>query len=369
MNKYKKIVYIWISSILLLAVFHVGTYYLLTSKVYPSSNDRVIGDLARISYMQDIVSERSLNETNLAKHHIKFTDYTGQKIDLLTIGDSFSNGMGFGLNRYYQDYLSTIYDLKVLNINAQKIGNSSNYIEIIALLANSGFLEQMGVKYVVIESVQREALVRFAKNDIDFSLKSNNSLENVFQGAKKTYKSEEVHNERPTIINNLNLNALIYNLSYYIRGYGKINSSVYIEELNKELFSAKAKSELVFFHEDFKKLSLETEENIKLLNDNLNSLADILKVKNIKLIFMPAVDKYNLYKPYIISSQYSESIFFEYIRTLPKDYIFIDTKKILSELLSNDVKDVFYSDDTHWSYIASEAIIRNKVFSHLFEVD
>ena len=36
---------------------------------------------------------------------------------------------------------------------------------------------------------------------------------------------------------------------------------------------------------------------------------------------MPAVDKYNLYSPYIISNSYAKSMFFEYLDTLQKDYI------------------------------------------------
>lgn len=366
MNKFKKITYFWILSIIIFIIFNIIMFYGFTNKVYPLTSKTTIGDFGRMSYVIDVLQEKE-NINNLTKRHISHNEYNGEKIELLTIGDSFSNGGAGGTNSYYQDYIATIYDKNVLNINAQKIENTTNYIEIVSLLANSGFLEQMGVKYVLIESVQRESLVRFAKKDIDFSLKSNNSLENIFKSSKKTYEIEEAYNYRPTIINNLNLNAFLYNVNYYIKGYGKINSSVYVEKLNKELFTSTASSKLLFFHEDLKKMSLETKENIELLNDNLNTLSNILKAKNIKLIYMPAVDKYNLYRPYIISNQYSESMFFEYLTTLEKDYVFIDTKNILSELLDNNFKDVFYSDDTHWSYVASETIVRNKVFNDLFK--
>ncbi|MGJ0380337.1 hypothetical protein NG776_09900, partial [Aliarcobacter cryaerophilus] len=149
-------------------------------------------------------------------------------------------------------------------------------------------------------------------------------------------------------------------------GYGKLNSSVYIEKLNKDLFTSKSSSKLAFYHEDIKKLSLETKENIELLNHNFNNLADILESKGIKLIFMPAVDKYNLYRPYIISNNYSESIFFEYLSTLGKKYIFINTKEILSKNLENSEKDIFYADDTHWSYKASINIIESEAFNNIF---
>lgn len=104
-----------------------------------------------------------------------------------------------------------------------------------------------------------------------------------------------------------------------------MSSHVYRENLNKELFSVLSSKDLLFYYEDLKYLDLETKENVELLNENFNILARDLSQKGIKLIFMPAVDKYNLYRPYIISNIYKESIFFEYLETLPKEYIFINT--------------------------------------------
>ena len=220
---------------------------------------------------------------------------------------------------------------------------------------------------MLIESVHREALVRFARNDLNLAIKTDKNLENIFRNSMETYNIEKLHNLKPSIINNLNLNAFIYNIKYYIKGYGKLNSSVYIEKLNKDLFTSKSSSKLAFYHEDIKKLSLETKENIELLNHNFNNLADILESKGINLIFMPAVDKYNLYRPYIISNNYSESIFFEYLSTLDKKYIFINTKEILSKNLENSEKDIFYADDTHWSYKASINIIESDAFNNIFK--
>ena len=362
MSKFKKITFLWILSISVFLIFNFLIFFNYTSKVYPDTADTTIGDLARMSYSVDIIQERE-NITDLEKLHLYQNQYNYENIDMVTIGDSFSNGGAGGKNRYYQDYISTIYNKKVLNLNIQ---NYKNYLEIIAFFANSGYLEKIGAKYVLIESVQREALVRFARNDLNLAIKTNKNLETIFRNSMETYNIEKLHNLKPSIINNLNLNAFIYNIKYYIKGYGKLNSSVYIEKLNKDLFTSKSSSKLAFYHEDIKKLSLETKENIELLNHNFNNLADILESKGIKLIFMPAVDKYNLYRPYIISNNYSESIFFEYLSTLDKKYIFINTKEILSKNLENSEKDIFYADDTHWSYKASINIIESEAFNNIF---
>ena len=359
MSKFKKITFLWLLFISIFLIFNFLVFFNYTSKVYPDTADTTIGDLARMSYSVDIIQERE-NITDLEKLHLYQNQYNYENIDMVTIGDSFSNGGAGGKNRYYQDYISTIYNKKVLNLNIQ---NYKNYLEIIALFANSGYLEKIGVKYVLIESVQREALVRFARNDLNLAIKTDKNLETIFRNSMETYNIEKLHNLKPSIINNLNLNAFIYNIKYYIKGYGKLNSSVYIEKLNKDLFTSKSSSKLAFYHEDIKKLSLETKENIELLNHNFNNLADILESKGIKLIFMPAVDKYNLYRPYIVSNNYKESIFFEYLSTLDKKYIFINTKEILSKNLENSEKDIFYADDTHWSYKASINIIESDAFN------
>ena len=362
MSKFKKITFLWILSISVFLIFNFIIFFNFTNKVYPETSNSTIGDLARMSYSVDIIQERE-NITDLEKLHLYQNQYNYENIDMVTIGDSFSNGGAGGKNRYYQDYISTIYNKKVLNLNIQ---NYKNYLEIIAFFANSGYLEKIGAKYVLIESVQREALVRFARNDLNLAIKTDKNLETIFRNSMETYNIEKLHNLKPSIINNLNLNAFIYNIKYYIKGYGKLNSSVYIEKLNKDLFTSKSSSKLAFYHEDIKKLSLETKENIELLNHNFNNLADILESKGIKLIFMPAVDKYNLYRPYIISNNYSESIFFEYLSTLDKKYIFINTKEILSKNLENSERDIFYADDTHWSYKASNNIIESDAFNNIF---
>jgi len=71
---------------------------------------------------------------------------------------------------------------------------------------------------------------------------------------------------------------------------------------------------------------------------------------------MPSVDKYNLYSRFIVDNPYPDSRFFEELRKLPKRYVFIDTKKLLLGELERGEKDLFYPDDTHWSWKAPKRI-------------
>lgn len=378
MNKFKKMFYIWLFLGLIIILFHPTVYYFYVSKVFPKDNS-IVGDLSRMTYSVDLI-DKKFEKISLEKLHIKQNEYEGQNIDFITIGDSFSQGASGGLNPYYQDYIATLYNKNVLNIEAFK--ESKNYIETIYSLLNSGELEKRAVKYVLIESVQRRSLERFSVNDINTSLSIDKSL--LRNNIKINYNIQEITSANDTlidiikklfskstnndisVINNLNQNALIYNLRFKIKGYGKMTSHVYREKLSQDLFSKDISGDLLFYYEDLKYLGLETKQNIELLNDNFNKLSHALAKKNIKLIFMPAVDKYNLYRPYIVSNIYNESIFFEYLETLPKDYIFINTKKILSKELEKGEKDIFYVDDTHWSYKASKTIIKDESFKNIF---
>lgn len=92
-----------------------------------------------MTYSVDLI-DKKFEKISLEKLHIKQNEYEGQNIDFITIGDSFSQGASGGLNPYYQDYIATLYNKNVLNIEAFK--ESKNYIETIYSLLNSGELEK-----------------------------------------------------------------------------------------------------------------------------------------------------------------------------------------------------------------------------------
>jgi hypothetical protein len=88
-----------------------------------------------------------------------------------------------------------------------------------------------------------------------------------------------------------------------------------------------------------------------------------LRQKGITLIFMPVVDKLNLYRPIMKNDIYPRSIFFEELRTLPKEYILVDTKAILSKAIEEGELDLFHQDDTHWTWKASQRIFSSVRFA------
>jgi len=354
---YKKFTYSFLLILALLIVFHFTVWNVYTKYVFPENFN--IGDLGRMSYLKDSLSPRK-NEFDLPKKHIEVYKWDGRPIDVLTLGDSFSNGGGNGKNTYYEDYIASINDFEVLNI--KQLTSNDNYLNTIAVLNNSGFLKKTKVKYVLIESVEREAIRRFTM-PTDLNLKMDDKdIEKKFQDSRNQFQGGPLAKETiNSFISNLNVNAFKYNVLYNFKdnAYG---SQVYKHTLKKDMFTAKAPNTLLTYKHDYKRLHFATKENVEILNKNFNKLADVLAKKGIKLYFMPAVDKYNLYSGFIEDNKYPKSTFFEYLRVLPKKYIFIDTKEILLEELKKDKKDIYYSDDTHWSYKASEAIFEKVKF-------
>jgi len=341
--KEKKYLYIILALTVLFVGFHFITWNLFTKEVFIHKMGLHVGDLGRMSYLKKSFSLKK-NEQNLPLKHIDYND-TIKSIDVLTIGDSFSNNGSRGTNGYYQDYISTIQNLKVMNIQASHKG----FIETILILDSKGILDKLSPKIIILESVERAAIQRYSKKinwDIGLRKYSISFLD-------KKYNHSKV--PTPSFINNLNYNALLYSLLYKYDD-NAIFSQVYIANLSKKLFSCKDKDRLLFYWNDLTRQSLFNKKSITLLNNNLNKLQSILNSKNIKLYFMPTVDKYDLYSKYIKNNKYKKSRFFELLRPLKKKYHFIDTKIILEKMLDDNISDVYYSDDTHWSYKASKEI-------------
>lgn len=309
-----------------------------------------VGDLARLAYLPSI-STLKKNETTLPKKHIEMQEYNGQKIDVLTIGDSFFNGGGGGLNPYFQDYLASSKNLNVLNLKSYN-GSISNTLNII--LGND-FLEIVKPEYIIIESIEREIINAFS-NELKIDKKiSFNELQDYYKELNSKKKNEKTIFD---FINNSNIKIISHTLGYKF-SEKPFGSQVYKTKLEKRLFSKGKGDELYFYHADINNISLSTEKNVKKVNNNLNKLADILSKKSIKLYFIPAPDKYNVYYDYIEFKKHPRNTFFSKIRPLPKRYNFIDTKFILEEAIKKGQKDIYHVDDTHWSYKASEIIAEN----------
>jgi hypothetical protein len=340
-----------IGAIALFLSYHLIIWFLFTSKIFGLDEKHSIGDLARMSYQTDMIYKRKLEYT-LPKSFLYKEIYNKQPIDIITIGDSFSHGSPGGKNPYYQDYLASKYNLNVLNIDPI---DPYDYFSTVVGLYKSGFLKQSHTKYLIIESVERFFPRRFSQ---DLNISQYKALSPTISG--KTFKVR--HLDVP-IISTANYKLPYYSFLYLFKDNAK--KDVYKFELSKNLFTHNINNKILIFHDDIKNIPQFTEENIIKMNKNFNTIAKLLSKLNIKLIILPAPDKYDIYSLYIKKNKYPNNPFFKLIRPLQKEYIFIDTKQILTDKLKQGILDLYYPDDTHWNYKASEAIINQSRFKYL----
>jgi len=333
--------------ILIAVPFIAGNYLLwksVTEKLLTAVSDG--GDLARMGYILDSKYFRK-NRTDLPRVHREIDDNTGfRHADVITIGDSFSNFGGGGRNRFYQDYIASINDLEVENITPFA---ELNFLTVVAILDNNGYLDRVRPRSVIVSSSEKLCMERFV---LPADLERNMPLDQLLQ-YKRIYYGKGQQNVK--FINTGNLNYLKYKLLYCFSP-NAFFSNTYQLKLDRDFFSVKNSNVLLFYKNDVKSIKHDTDENLRKLNDNMNRLADKLARKGIRLYFMPCVDKYDLYSDYLVNNKYPQSVFFEKLRPLPKRYELIDTKEVLQKLLQKGEKDVFYPDDSHWSWKASEAI-------------
>jgi hypothetical protein len=248
--------------------------------------------------------------------------------------------------RYYQDYIASYNNFTVLNIYPYRHKDS---ITAISAMCNNGLIDRLKPRFILIESSQKFSIDDFAK-PIDFDIK-------IPPENGEPFSSQGIVSKLPVVgfINNGNFKFLVYNLFYKFSDHAFIGN-VCMRELTKEMFTVENGTWLLFLRDDVKRGASANIEKIMLMNRNLNTLAEKLATRGVKLYFMPCVDKYTLYSGYLKENPYAKSIFFEELRKLPKCYKLIDTKAILAEELEKGEKDIYYADDTHWSWKASEKI-------------
>jgi hypothetical protein len=318
------------------------------------------GDLARLGFVSGVKNVRTTYD-DLPSRHLEVKDYRGGRVDMITIGDSFSIGAGEGRNRYYQDYIATINGMTVLNIPTYKFeGITLGAMPVATLVAlyNAGWLDRIKPRYVLVESVERFAIQRLVTAfDLNIRIKPE-ELERYY----RTVKFGGSLNEDISFINEGNLKFLYYSFMYHFSEHA-FRNLVFRLKLSQPQFSGKQGDVLLFHGEEVQSSPLATPQNIRTANDNLNTIARMLRSKGVTLIFMPVVDKLNLYRQFINDDRYPRSIFFEELRRLPKEYLLIDTKAILAKAIDEGELDLFYQDDTHWTWKASQRIFSSVRFA------
>ena len=302
------------------------------------------GDLSRIGtvlhadsdYHKRIGDDRpdSIYYVNLSK-----ADLTPRKkYDVLNVGDSFTQKDEVS----YQNYLARDGRLSVLNIDS-----TTNAIHTVSALANSNTLQAMGIRYVVVQSVER----LFVKRGLEARSDERTELEHLrpWHGIQKDEQSI------PPFFSPATLTYPLHGLLYQLDD-NAVFGKVYRVPLQRSLFSS-GEREVMFLGKDKVLLKYNNDTaRINRVNEVLNDLGERLALQDIQLIVVPAPNKYTIYHNYFQDrDRYPAPTTLSYLSQLPKSYTYIDTRALLLRKVE-DEEDLYFYDDTHWSPSAAKAV-------------
>ncbi len=324
----------------------------ITETFYSVSEEE---DLLRVGFIIDNSEYRNIIKDNFKAMPIKYeqiitTDLEKENhFSAMVIGDSFSLQHEFG----YKNYLANQDSISVIYMNQYFFGNP---IQSLINITNGDVFDRLKVDFVVLQSVERYFVNRVEKIDTLSSL----SLEALKLSIEETKKSDnKPTNEKArsdyTLFSDRMIKVPYFNLAYCLfdKPYG---SKTYKVNTTISLFTNKPNT-LLFYQEDVDNIEVNNDlEKVIELNKTLNFLYTKLIAKGINLIVLPSPDKYDVYYDFISKKEkYPEPLFFDYLDSLPKSYLYINSKEIIKDLIK-ETKDAYYYDDTHWSPITAERI-------------
>lgn len=352
---HKKFSYIFIITMVFFVCFHCIAWQ-KTKKILAVPNSYQVGDVARLAYDTDIAVVKKLENINLKKRHQWLSGKNPKKVDMLTFGDSFTRGGAGGKNPYFQDYIATYNDLNILHVNNYR----SHYtcVQTLLILLNSGYLDKIKPKYIILESAEKYCTKRLA---VDLNFNQTDTIKKI-EKYYKLYPQKPVNGQtfkKLEFINSGNFKHYLYNFLYKFNVRAFI-SKVYRFKTNKKIYG---KEYALLYKDEIKNAKNITPAMMDQVNNNLNKIGKLLKEKGIQLYFMPVVDKYNLYHNFYLNNPYPKSKFFKLLRQQDNQhYKIIDTDAILEKELKNGTIDLFFYDDTHWTHKASETIFKEMRF-------
>ncbi|MBR4264892.1 MAG: hypothetical protein IKQ46_02430 [Bacteroidales bacterium] len=264
--------------------------------------------------------------------------------EIITIGDSFSQGTTMGYQNYLGHKLNkTISNFRIKEARPENTGYTllkKNMIPKCKVLITESvertFIKSLSDEFTIFDNIQKKEIIT----------NNEKNLLNFFKPQDIEIKSYD-----------FNFKKL---LNYYTNKF-TISKSYKKLKLIQPMFTARKYSEYLYIYNNKKNWDGDllfqylTENEIKKAKNNLNSLIEEAEKQNIKLIYMIPADKYDMYYDFIENNPYPPNPSFDYFKDLDTN-IFVNTKQILTPYLKNGEKDIYRVNDTHWSIKAAKIV-------------
>ena len=311
-----------------------GLVLYITLYISPRADTGDLGNLALIPFWAEYGQMIQKHE----KKEVLFTKVNRTKdlrkihVNVLTVGDSFSQQENAG----YQNYMPE-QGLTVANCKRSLYDNPIQYAYNIM---DWGVVDSTNIDVMVVEVGERDFAGR---------------IEN-FRVNKVEVPEPEILPNSGTKRNNSNEWSLLRARDFILYRFAN-RSPVYVVDLKKDFFDSKEPRKLYFYYADIKN-GLTIDKSIRpKVKDVFNLLSKKARERGFALVLMLPVDKYDLYQDYIIDNPYDTKRINEDVRELLGDVPEVMLcKYCLKPLIDKGEKDVFLFDNSHWSYKASKVV-------------
>ena len=326
--------------ILTFAIFYI-CIAIYKYAIYP----KVTGDLSSLrkipvgyDYANNIHQQFPFDTTYILCWH------EGMKIDgesVIVIGDSFSNReepnqQGYQTENSWSRYAAESLGIRVINFR--------NYLcwfypeQLFLSLIEERVIPDNCI--VILESVERHMITRLT------TPYDENYYQTYIDGLRvaKTNR-DKTKNKKET--------DWIAETTTFIRYRLGKESPAHRFKLSQPCFSHSRYGTTLFsYYEDEANIDDNVSMRIPIMRNTLDSLFCIAKQHNIRLFYMIAADKYDIYESLIVN-KHKQNHLLDYF---PSNDSIINTKELLLPYILSDVQDVYRLDDTHWSPIGSKIV-------------
>ena len=265
--------------------------------------------------------------------------------DIITCGDSFSQQGKYG----FQNYMAR-KGYKI--INYFPYGSQRwNSFQLAFDLMNLEYVDSTNVKVLIIESVERELVNRLSKLDFTHTTLEEGS-ENSEQPEKKGLLSE----------------SKIY-LDFLI-GTDHGENPVKKLKLSKPMFSGHRGTDLYIYQDDVENGCFIPNDAYLCIKANIDRLFAKASSKGIELIVLICPDKYDMYQDYVVNNTYpKKTINEDFRRVVGDNKNIVIGKEILSPYIKKGDKDMYYFDDTHWTFRSARIIADtlSKIYNEIIQ--
>jgi len=246
--------------------------------------------------------------------------------EIVSVGDSFGK---VGGNGCFLNYIGN-----EIGVDIYRIQMTMDNYKLLDILVNDSSLSKC--KVLIVESVERLMVDRlnnkYFEQQLEFDRKGTTSKKNKAGiNGFLSYLRLIVDYDNP--INKVKLKE-----DYFTCDYCK-NTLYFLDSPDD--------SDLAFRYK--------SDDDYSNAVDSLLKLKELGKAKNIKVLYVVATDKYDMYSDFMIENKFGINPTLNYFNSIDTAF-FVNTKTLLMPILEDGVKDVYLANDTHWSPIAAEIV-------------